>query len=74
MPTAEEKRILGVLRKSAALSEAPVESLHKLMAGAQFATYRPARWFTCPATARRAFTSSATGGSRSPRSPATARS
>ncbi len=40
MPTAEEKRILGVLKKSTALSEAPAESLNKLMAGAQLATYR----------------------------------
>jgi CRP/FNR family transcriptional regulator, cyclic AMP receptor protein len=40
MPTAEEKRILGVLRKSPALVEAPAESLNKLMAGAQFSTYR----------------------------------
>ena len=40
MPTAEEKRILGVLRKSPALVEAPVDSLNKLMVGAQFATYR----------------------------------
>ena len=40
MPTAEEKKILSVLRRSDALSEASGDALAKLMENAQLGTYR----------------------------------
>ena len=40
MPTAEEKKIMSVLRKSVALSEASNDALAKLMVNAQLGTYR----------------------------------
>jgi CRP/FNR family transcriptional regulator, cyclic AMP receptor protein len=40
MPTAEEKRVLSVLRKSPALDEASAEALGRLVPDAQLATFR----------------------------------
>lgn len=40
MPTAEEKKILGMLRKSAVLADAPADGLARLLAGAKVETFR----------------------------------
>src|SRR5687767_7248675 len=41
MPNAEEKKILGILRKSAVLAEASPELLLRLSVGAKVETFRP---------------------------------
>jgi CRP/FNR family cyclic AMP-dependent transcriptional regulator len=40
MPTAEEKRMLSILRRSEALAEASADALGKLLTSAQLGTYR----------------------------------
>jgi CRP-like cAMP-binding protein len=41
MPNAEEKRVLGLLRKTPLLSEVSTETLERLVAGARVESYRP---------------------------------